>query len=189
MVNDIALLLARTVTGGAIAAHGAQKAFGWFGGPGPDGTAKLMDGIGLRPGTTFGRAAALTELGAGSLIAVGFGGAIGPAMLVSTMTVAAETVHRKNGFFAQKNGVELPVLYLAAAVAIAGGGFGRFSVDEALGLAKYRSHLLTGLALAAGIGAATAILLRRETPVAKPAATPATHPAERTPPFTEPIPA
>jgi len=169
MVKDIALLLARAVVGGGIAAHGAQKAFGAFEGPGPKGAAKYMDGLGLRPGGFYGSAAAWTELTAGTLIVLGLGGPLGPSMLMSTMTVANVTVHMKNGFFASKNGIEFPTLYLSAALAFAGGGYGRLSLDERLGLAKLRTHTITGLILAGGIGAALAILAQREAPEQKPA--------------------
>jgi len=29
-------------------AHGTQKLFGWFGGPGPDGFARMMEGADMR---------------------------------------------------------------------------------------------------------------------------------------------
>jgi putative oxidoreductase len=163
MVKDIALLLARAVVGGGIAAHGAQKAFGAFEGPGPDGAARYMESVGLRPGEVYGPAAAWTEMTAGALIVLGLGGSLGPSMLMSTMTVANATVHAKNGFFAAKNGIEFPTLYLSAALAFAGGGYGRLSLDERLGLQRYRTHLITGLVLAGGVGAAIAILSQRDT--------------------------
>jgi putative oxidoreductase len=169
MVKDIALLLARAVVGGGIAAHGAQKAFGAFEGPGPDGAAKYMESVGLKPGELYGPAAAWTEMTAGALIMLGLGGSLGPSMLMSTMTVANVTVHAKNGFFAAKNGIEFPTLYLSAALAFAGGGYGRLSLDERIGLQRYRTHLITGLVLAGGIGAAIAILSQRESSEPKPA--------------------
>jgi uncharacterized membrane protein YphA (DoxX/SURF4 family) len=33
MIDDLGLLAARTAIGLSLASHGAQKAFGWFGGP------------------------------------------------------------------------------------------------------------------------------------------------------------
>jgi len=36
--TDTGLLALRVGVGGALAAHGAQKLFGWFGGYGPSGT-------------------------------------------------------------------------------------------------------------------------------------------------------
>ena len=47
---DAGLLLARLVIGPMMAAHGAQKLFGWFGGYGLTGTAGFFEGLGFRPG-------------------------------------------------------------------------------------------------------------------------------------------
>ncbi|MEU1691122.1 chorismate mutase, partial [Streptomyces hirsutus] len=40
--GDLGLLLLRLGAGGALAAHGAQKLFGWFGGGGIEGTGQFM---------------------------------------------------------------------------------------------------------------------------------------------------
>src|ERR1700727_1878409 len=108
MIRDIALLGARLAVGGAMAAHGAQKALGWFDAPGPEKAAEMMHGLGFRPGTRYGLLASWNEIAAGTLIALGLGGPIGPSMLISGMLVAQKSVHAKNGFFAQKGGIEVP---------------------------------------------------------------------------------
>lgn len=130
---DLATLVVRLVAGGAFAAHGAQKAFGAFAGPGPAGAAAFMEGLGFRPGATYGRLASYTELGAGTLVALGALGPVGPAAMIAVMIVAQTSAHGKNGFFAQKNGVEIGVLYAAIALLLAARGFGRFSLDAELG--------------------------------------------------------
>ena len=68
----------------------------------------------------------------GVLTAAGLGGPIGPALIASTMAVAAATAHRGKGAFAATGGPELPLTNLAAAAAIATAGPGRYSVDELL---------------------------------------------------------
>lgn len=134
MIRDIATLAARAVLGLGFASHGAQKAFGWFEGPGPEAAGGMMESLGFKPGARFARLSAFTEIGSGLAIALGLGGPVGPAALLAVMLVAQTTVHAKNGFFAQKGGVELGVLYALAAVGLAFSGPGRLSLDAALGL-------------------------------------------------------
>ncbi|HEY8370791.1 MAG TPA: DoxX family membrane protein, partial [Thermodesulfobacteriota bacterium] len=62
---DAALLIARLILGLGLAAHGAQKLFGWFGGYGIKGTGGFMETLGFRPGALFAVAAGLGEVGGG----------------------------------------------------------------------------------------------------------------------------
>jgi putative oxidoreductase len=164
MIRDLILLAARLTVGGGMASHGAQKALGWFEGPGPAGAAKMMHGLGFRPGETYASAAAWNEIASGGLIALGLGGPIGPGMLLSNMIVAQTSVHWTNGFFAQKGGIELGALYTAAALTFAATDYGGASFDAALGLReKLRDPLFTSLVLAGGIAAALIVLNNRDT--------------------------
>ncbi len=183
-MHDFGLLVSRLALGGGIAAHGAQKAFGAFDGPGPQAAAQFLHGLGFKPGERYATAAAWTELAAGTMIALGLGGPLGPAGLISTMVVAQTSVHAKNGFFAQKNGVELGVVYSAGALALASSGFGRFSLDEALGWETLREGWLTTLAVAGGIAAGLLVLAQRD--AAGSAQAPAAAPAETAPAETAP---
>lgn len=163
MIRDLALFAARLAVGGGMAAHGAQKALGWYGGSGPAKAAQMMHGLGFRPGETYGAAAAWNEIASGALIAAGLGGPLGPAMLISNMLVAQASVHAKNGFFAGKGGIELGVVYSAAALSFAATGYGGASLDAGLGLGKKRdSSGVTALVLAGGIAAAVLILNNRD---------------------------
>lgn len=159
---SLGLLLVRVVTGLLMAGHGAQKLLGWFGGPGLQTTGKGFEHLGFHPGVAFAAAASITEIGGGLLIAFGFLGPIGPALIVSVMIVAAITAHLHNGLFAATNGIEVPLLYAAPAFALALTGFGQLSVDGLLGIAGLWSASFTWLALALGIaGAFVNVALRR----------------------------
>ena len=50
---SIGLLLVRVVFGLVMAAHGAQKLLGWFGGYGIKATGGMFESIGFRPGAAF----------------------------------------------------------------------------------------------------------------------------------------
>ena len=158
---DAGLLLARLVIGPMMAAHGAQKLFGWFGGYGLTGTAGFFEGLGFRPGRLFAATAAATEIVSGVLVALGLLGPIGPALMVSVMVVAALTVHWPN-VFAQSNGIEVPLLYATAASSLALIGYGAYSLDTALGLSSLWTPALTWVALAVGaLGGLANLGLRR----------------------------
>lgn len=172
MTRDLTLLGARLVIGGAMAAHGTQKAFGWFDGPGPARAAGTMSALGFRPGTSYAPLAAGNEIAAGTMIALGFGGPLGPALMLAQMIVAAAAVHAENGFFAAKGGVELPALFAAGALALAASGYGAIAADVALGLEEeFDGHAMLALSLAGGVLAGLAIL-RARSPAAEGRATP-----------------
>ncbi|MBV9440605.1 MAG: DoxX family protein, partial [Candidatus Eremiobacteraeota bacterium] len=163
MIADLGLLAARVVVGGGMAAHGAQKAFGWFEGPGPEGAASFMESLGFKPGATYATAASYGELTAGLLIAIGAGGPLGPAALIAVQAVAQTSVHAKNGFFAAKGGIELGTVYCAAALALASNGYGAISFDRLFGLEQgLRRPALSMLALAGAAAAAYVVLGRRD---------------------------
>src|SRR5258708_2122614 len=101
---DQGLLLARLVLGLLMAGHGAQKLFGWFGGYGLAGVSGFFEGLGFRPGRLFAIAAAGSEVVSGLLMAAGFLGPIGPALMLSVMILAAVSGPPKNGMFANTTG-------------------------------------------------------------------------------------
>ncbi len=123
---DLGLLALRLGVGSTLAAHGAQKLFGWFGGGGIEGTAAGMEAMGFHPSRQSAVLAGLGETGDGILLALGLATPVGGAAAASTM-VAAGAVHRPAGFFATKGGYEYTgVLGLAGtALAIAGPLLGR----------------------------------------------------------------
>ncbi len=130
---DSGLMLGRLVLGLLMAAHGTQKLFGWFGGYGIAGTGGFFESLGLKPGRVFAALAGLGELAGGLLLAAGFLGPLGPALVFAIMLVAIVKVHLHNGLLATSNGIELPLLYAAGAVARALTGPGHYSLDGLLG--------------------------------------------------------
>jgi putative oxidoreductase len=130
-----------------------QKLAGWFGGGGPEGTGEMFEQIGLRPGRENALLAGAAEAGGGSLLALGLFTPAAVSMLTGVMTNAIRHVHRQNGLWVNDGGVEYPVVILAALAALADGGPGRFSLDQALGI-RLRGPVVTALAMGAGAAGA-----------------------------------
>jgi putative oxidoreductase len=154
--RDLGLLLLRLGTGGVLAAHGAQKLLGWFGGGGIEGTGRYMESVGYRPGKASATAAGLAEAGGGLLLALGLatpaaGAAAGGAL------AGAAAVHAPNGFFAQGGGYEYAASLGLASAGLAVAGPGRLSVDHALGHAVNRGWMVPAAFAAAA--SATAVVV------------------------------
>ena len=124
---DVALLVVRVVVGVIFMAHGAQKLFGAFGGPGLAGVVQMMGPLGYL--------VAIGEFFGGLGIIVGFLSRFSAASLILVMLGAIAMVHAKNGFFAP-TGFEfnLALIGLLATVLIAGPG--RLTVGRLLPLPK-----------------------------------------------------
>lgn len=165
---SVGLLVARVVVGLVMAAHGAQKLFGWFGGYGLSATGELFAQLGFRPGRAFAAAASVAEVASGVLVALGFLGPIGPALMISVMIVAMLAVHRGHGLFATTNGIEVPLLYTTVALALALTGPGRYSLDAGLGIGDGWTPAATWIVLGVGLlgGFANLGLRRRAAPAA-----------------------
>ena len=163
MSADTGILIIRVLFGAAIAAHGSQKLFGWFGGHGLKGTGGFLEQLGFRPGVPFAALAGLSEAGGGILLALGFFTPFGSAAVLAAMLVAIFSVHVKNGFFAMSNGIELPFLYAVAAVALGFTGAGAFSLDSLFGLSSLSEPVLVDtVLLLAALGARATLALRKQ---------------------------
>jgi len=162
---SIGILIVRLVIGLIMAAHGAQKLLGWFGGYGLRGTGEFFVQLGFQPGPAFAAAASISEIVSGLLVALGFLGPIGPALMLSVMIVAAVTVHLEHGLFATNNGIELPLLYGAGAFGLALTGYGEYSLDALLGFAGRWSTSFTWIVLALGVAGGFVNLALRRRPI------------------------
>jgi putative oxidoreductase len=143
------LLLTRTVFGGYLAVHGAQKLFGAFGGPGLDATAAGFESMGMKPGKAMATLAGASEFGGGILTATGIAEPLGPLAIAGTMVVAS-AVHRKQGPMMQNGGFELPLTNFAVAIALLSSGLGRYRLGPRLPKSLIRLSVVGGAALAAG---------------------------------------
>src|SRR5438128_4091435 len=153
------ILLIRVVLGLTMAGHGSQKLFGWFGGPGPKGTAGFFGALGFRAPLLMALAAALSELAGGLLFALGFGTPFAALAIAIVMLNAIGTVHFQKGFWNGNGGYEFNLLILAVAVGIAAVGPLRFSIDHALGWADNLSGLWWGVGVLGAAFAASLVTL------------------------------
>jgi putative oxidoreductase len=129
-MEDIALLVLRLVLGGVFVAHGAQKLFGSFGGPGIEGTAGFHEQLGIKPAKPMAILAGLAEFVGGILVIAGF---LTPLAALALIVVILK-VHLENGFFAASGGYEFNLVLIAVAAALLLVGSGAYGIDAALGI-------------------------------------------------------
>ena len=131
---DWALLIGRIIVGGVFMAHGSQKLFGAFGGPGLSGVVQMMGPLGYL--VTIG------EFFGGLGIIVGFLSRFSAAAIILIMLGAIAMVHGKVGFFMNwmgqqgGEGFEYHLLAIAVLSSILIAGPGRFAIGRFLPLPK-----------------------------------------------------
>jgi putative oxidoreductase len=133
-MGNLAALLLRLVLGGLLAGHGAQKLFGWFSGPGPEGTAGFMEMLGLKPGRPWAYLAGLSEFGGGVLTTLGLLNPVGPIAVIGAMAMATRKAHWGRPIWVTEGGAELPVLNITASTVLILNGPGKYSLDRLLGI-------------------------------------------------------
>jgi putative oxidoreductase len=168
---DLGLLILRLVVGLTFAAHGAQKAFGWWSGPSYAGWRTGVEGMGLRPAGFWALISTAAELGGGVLLAVGLLTPMATAALIAQSVVIVGLVHLPKGFWNRNGGVEYPLSLAAGVVALAGTGPGSVSLDAALGL-SYSAEVRVWLIVVGILGALVGLAISRIRPVDRPAAEP-----------------
>jgi putative oxidoreductase len=158
---DVGLLLLRLTLGLTFAAHGTQKLFGWFGGPGLDAIGQTFAMLGFAPGRRQALMAALAETGGGFLLVIGFLTPIAATLLFGVMLVAAVSAHLKQGFFAHKGGYELTLVLGVGALSAAFTGPGLLSFDALFGRSMSGPVWGVGALLVGLLGGTIQLLLRR----------------------------
>ncbi len=150
MQVDAGLAILRVFVGLLVAAHGAQKLFGWFGGGGVDGTAEMFGSIGYRPKREMALLGGATEFVAGLLLAAGLFTAIAAMALIGQFLNVIVAVHLRNGLWNTKRGFEFPLTLAVSSAIFALTGPGEWSLDHAIGwsfggLGWFITALLGGL--------------------------------------------
>jgi putative oxidoreductase len=140
-LKGLGLAVLRLALAAVFIAHGANKLFGAFSGPGigPGGlsnTAAFIASMGLKPAFPLAVLLGLTELGGGLLLIIGwFTRWVSIALIISN-GIAIWKVHMASGFFlnwmgvaAVGQGMEFSVVLIAALACFVLGGAGDLSID------------------------------------------------------------
>ena len=163
----IGLLILRLAIGAIMAAHGAQKLFGWWGGPGINGWTGAMTRMRIRPAVAWAWISALGEFAGGIALALGFLYPLPTIAIAGAMLVAIALVHWPKGFWNSKGGFEFNLSILGAVAALALIGPGAISLDSALGIRFPEPATLIVLTVVLLISVGTALATRTPVPAAE----------------------
>ncbi len=119
MSIDVGLLILQVVVGLLIAGHGAQKLFGWLGGPGFTGTTAWIESLGLKPARFWAFVAGASEFFGGLCTALGLLHPFGPLAIIAVMLMAIVLVHAAKGLWAANGGGEYNLVLIAVALCLA----------------------------------------------------------------------
>lgn len=126
---DLALLAVRIAGGVIFAAHGAQKLFGAFGGPGMGPVVQMMGPVGYL--------VAIGEFFGGLGLIIGFLSRFSAAALIVIMLGAIVLVHWQHGFFlGQRPGFEFNFALIGLLMPVLLTGPGRISIGRVLPLPR-----------------------------------------------------
>lgn len=133
---DLGLLLLRLVIGGTFIAHGSQKMFGVLGGPGREGFAKVLYGMGFHHIQLLTYVTGCTEITGGALLVLGLftplaaAGVLAVVGLALGMKVHPSQLQTGFGWLAPGGkGFDLELSLAAAALAMVFTGPGRIALD------------------------------------------------------------
>lgn len=137
--NSLHLVVLRLTVAAAMFPHGAQKALGWWGGHGFEGTMGFFtDTLGIP--YVFALLAIIAEFLAPLALVIGLTGRIAAFGIGFTIATAAFMAHIQNGFFIDwmnahggAHGIEYHLLLAGASLAVVIGGSGRWSLDRCIG--------------------------------------------------------
>jgi putative oxidoreductase len=128
--SNWAALPVRLAVGPVMFAHGAQKLFGWWGGPGFRATAEnFASNMGLAPGALWAALAAGGEFLGGAALVLGLATRFFGLVTGSIMAVAVVIVYGKGGGIFAPSGAEFPFILFLGSLSLVLGGGGALSAD------------------------------------------------------------
>ncbi|MDD4899421.1 MAG: DoxX family protein [Candidatus Omnitrophica bacterium] len=125
---DLVLLILRVCLGIVFMAHGLQVAFGLFSGPGINGFASMLVGMGFKPAVFWSYLSAYTELIGGLCLIFGIFTRFAAVSILIFMIVAVLKVHLAKGFFIQAGGYEYNFVLICICLALIFSGPGKFAL-------------------------------------------------------------
>jgi putative oxidoreductase len=170
--QDLGLLVLRVSLGVVFIAHGLQKAFGWWGGPGLNGFKETLTEAGYQNANLLTYFAAGAQIASGVLLVLGLftpiAAAAALAFLVNSLLVTFDSQRKDGGLFVfGSQGNEYLLMLTAVALAVILAGPGRYGFDGGRGWAR-RPFIGSMLALVLGVGGGVAawLFLRGHNPFA-----------------------
>ncbi|MFH1665384.1 MAG: DoxX family protein [Candidatus Omnitrophota bacterium] len=127
-LHDLSMFTLRLIVGVIFAIHGAQKLFGMFNGIGLEGTAKLVEGLGLAKPYLVAAIWAYIEFVGGIFLILGIVARWAAAGIAFTVLVYLYKSSLVFGSFAQSAGIEYNVLVIGACIPLILMGGGSWAV-------------------------------------------------------------
>ena len=163
-LTNSGLLLLRVLLGGLLVAHGGLK-FLQPGGLQFESDLLIKDGVrGGKPAAAF---SGLTQVGAGTLLAVGLLVPLAGAGAIGAMVVAVFAKTR-NGFWVPDDGAEFPLIFAVLGVVVTLTGPGRWSLDHVAHIFPTTWETLAAIGVGLLAGAATFAALHGPKPTRSP---------------------
>ncbi len=165
---DVTLLILRLSVGLIFAAHGAQKAFGWWNGPGIEGWQKIVAGMHFQPAPLWTIVSVGAELVGGMLIVIGLFTPLAATLLIGQSVVIVLKAHLPKGFWNKDGGIEFPLALSAGVLVALGVGPGAYSIDRLIGFGLVEP-ILWALLIVGLLGGLAAYAITRVAPAPQPA--------------------
>jgi putative oxidoreductase len=141
--NDTSPLIARLAAGIVMFPHGAQKVFGWFGGPGFVGIMGLLHAMHIPAAIAV--LDPIAEFFGSIALVIGLLSRVAALGILCVMLAAVGLVHYANGFFMNWSGqqhgegFEYHLLMIALCLIVIVKGGGAWSADRALTAGAHRN--------------------------------------------------